>query len=559
MRQLRRGVEGDPNQTSHEPPQNLDGPNVTSRLSPVLQQIGLHLWIMSLAVQGRSPPGSNADGYPSVHLPKGIAPLQQWLDFNPTMPVEMPLTNCVVEQMSECQSFFWGFPLTVLRNLFALVIGCFFLYGVASLAMEWLGDNSWFTCLRNSLGDKFCKGFTSHIMVSYAVAAVLQIFATTLFSGVFFWNTDQGFMPFTWIFWNLEAALGTNSSNHVEVFDELSSHNFTAFDKWKVENGTLNTIGTTFQFTLVATAIVGNVYAYRHVRKHILALDPDVFFSEDPVLHPKEYFGPNIEDLREMGKQTILYLSYLPALVFWRLFWASYVGSSIFVTLLWLVCFVCGGGKGQVEQRTFVWMVIRHVIFALSILCMHFYLRLYAEKCLLRWEDPETGRTGQRPTSRAGHILRIRCLCLFSWCQVLSCAVAATLGPFVAVYDYLKCILTALLFAMVPHKPQLAQMGEFCDYTYCCYCACLYMEKVAHHQTHVTEAVEFAGEEDGDTELILQEPGFRVGPWICGFFSILFLVPYLVWVFLNLMSRVLGLGCDIMENDGVPGILSFGC
>ena len=108
VRQLRRGVEGGPNQTSHEPLQNVDGPNVTSRISPVLQQIGLHLWIMSLAVQGRPPPGNNADGYPSVHLPRGIAPLQQWLDFNPPVPLEMPLTNCVVEQMSECQSFFWG-------------------------------------------------------------------------------------------------------------------------------------------------------------------------------------------------------------------------------------------------------------------------------------------------------------------------------------------------------------------------------------------------------------------------------------------------------------------
>jgi len=288
-------------------------------------------------------------------------------------------------------------------------------------------------------------------------------------------------------------------------------------------------------------------------------MDPNDFFRDKFVAPPPEYEGPNIEDLREMGKSSVLYISYLPALVFWRLFWATYFVSCALVTFLWLGCFVCAPDENNLQAREKVWMVFRGGFFTCTIYTMHHYLRLFAEKCLLRApEEDEEGGTG-----RLKFVWKIRCLCFFSWCQVLGCIVALAMGPFVALSDYLKGIMSSIIFAIEMHKPMFTQAGELCDYVYCCYCAALYFEKVAHHQEHLlrTKDSESIFEVHLDVKEILQEPGYRAAPWGFGFCAILFLMPYVAYIVLNCMTTALGMECHKVEfGEGSGSVLwDIGC
>lgn len=61
----------------------------------------------------------------------------------------------------------------------------------------------------------------------------------------------------------------------------------------------------------------------------------------------------------------------------------------------------------------------------------------------------------------------------------MSCTLGMALGPFAALYDYLKGGVSTAVSSLILQKPNFIQFGELSDYVYCTYCASLYLERVA--------------------------------------------------------------------------------
>lgn len=110
-----------------------------------------------------------------------------------------------------------------------------------------------------------------------------------------------------------------------------------------------------------------------------------------------------------------------------------------------------------------IWPVLTYGSFLCSVLLAHFVTRLFTQRCLLR---------------RHGRGIQIRCLCLFSWYEVMLFLLSFAVGPTAALWDYIKGFLCTVLASLIIEKPNFTQFGELADYVYCTYCAALLLERM---------------------------------------------------------------------------------
>ncbi|CAK8999068.1 Hypothetical protein SCF082_LOCUS5905 [Durusdinium trenchii] len=110
-----------------------------------------------------------------------------------------------------------------------------------------------------------------------------------------------------------------------------------------------------------------------------------------------------------------------------------------------------------------IWPVLTYGAFLGTVLLAHFVTRLFTQRCLLH---------------QHGQGIRIRCLCLFTWYEVMLFLLSFAVGPTAALWDYLKGFICTVLASLVIQKPNFTQFGELSDYVYCTYCAALLLERM---------------------------------------------------------------------------------
>jgi len=219
------------------------------------------------------------------------------------------------------------------------------------------------------------------------------------------------------------------------------------------------------QFWTVTGAVIVNIILHFRLRRQIMALPREVFFGGAPP--PPEYRGPNLEDLRWMASSSVVYAMYFPGMVFWHFFYASWMLVITLAVLVGLLVIVCQPASARSPYAAALWAWLGNLTFVLSILLAHFFTRMFTQRCLLRQHS-----TG----------MEVRCLCLFSWYEVLFFIISFAVGPTAALYDFLKGFLVTMAVSLVIQKPNFTQLGECADYVYCTYCATLYLERVAEDQ-----------------------------------------------------------------------------
>eukprot|EP00435_Cladocopium_sp_Y103_P019377 s726_g4.t1 len=139
-----------------------------------------------------------------------------------------------------------------------------------------------------------------------------------------------------------------------------------------------------------------NVLRHVKLRRQILALPRSVLFGHGNTEVPESYCGPDLNDLKRMGRTSLVYAMYFPGIVFWHFFYASWI-------LVLMFSFTCGC-LVIVSQPAEV-------------------RRLFTQRCLL---------------NQHGEGVQIRCLCLFSWYEVMLFLLSFAVGPTAALWDYFK-------------------------------------------------------------------------------------------------------------------------
>ncbi|CAK9072786.1 unnamed protein product [Durusdinium trenchii] len=216
------------------------------------------------------------------------------------------------------------------------------------------------------------------------------------------------------------------------------------------------------QLAVFLLAVCYNCILHVHLRSQILALPRHVLFGPERVI-PESYQGPDLNELKRMGKTSLVYAMYFPGIVFWHFFYASWILVLVFSFALG--CLILVGQPGEVRsvhaQR--IWPVLTYGAFLGTVLLAHFVTRLFTQRCLLH---------------QHGQGIRIRCLCLFTWYEVMLFLLSFAVGPTAALWDYLKGFICTVLASLVIQKPNFTQFGELSDYVYCTYCAALLLERM---------------------------------------------------------------------------------
>eukprot|EP00434_Breviolum_minutum_P004737 symbB.v1.2.004175.t2/scaffold233.1/size288367/6 len=236
-----------------------------------------------------------------------------------------------------------------------------------------------------------------------------------------------------------------------------------------------------------------NLLLHVKLRAQILALPRAVLFGQSSTEVPESYRGPDLNDLKRMGRTSLVYAMYFPGIVFWHFFYASWI-------LVLMFSFTCGClviVSQPVEVRSVhaqrIWPVLTYASFLCSVLLAHFVTRLFTQRCLL---------------NQHGQGVEIRCLCLFSWYEVMLFLLSFAVGPTAALWDYFKGFLCTVLASLIIEKPNFTQFGELADYVYCTYCAALLLERMDRDRKDDSPRHHFEAELE-----TCQEPGHDGRLW----------------------------------------------
>eukprot|EP00928_Gymnodinium_smaydae_P020015 TRINITY_DN17726_c0_g1_i1.p1 TRINITY_DN17726_c0_g1~~TRINITY_DN17726_c0_g1_i1.p1 ORF type:complete len:912 (+),score=138.38 TRINITY_DN17726_c0_g1_i1:57-2792(+) len=444
--------------------------------------------------------------------------------------------ECSVQEISSCQERQWAAPRTTFRNavravaLLSLTVAYIWMLVLRRSARR--NEPEWF--LPVSIMGKLSMVLTSRVVLGLVVSLMLQVGFTILVVRKLFPWLEQMDLPM------------------------LPPHFISRFGKEMC----------VLQCIIVLVAVAYNMMYYSRLREQLLRLPRATFYGEDGVT-PASYQGPDLRELREMGSSSVLYAAYLPGLIFWRFFFGSWMIGFIFCVPLALFRFALQPVTGnRLKEAEGVWHFLAEFIFIGSILFSHFLTRLFLQRCLLRYREEG---------------FQFRCLCLFSWWEVMTCLLSLALGPWTALYDFGKGFLSTTVASLILHKPNFVQFGELSDYVYCTYCASLYLERVAFddHADHMKEWRERRRKKDlenvSDGELsgeyedlasdsddyeawwlqfrednahVLEEDAWRFKciPRTCIFLGIFILLPWAVKLGLDYVGTLYGYGC---ENVGV--------
>ncbi|CAJ1432153.1 unnamed protein product [Effrenium voratum] len=216
------------------------------------------------------------------------------------------------------------------------------------------------------------------------------------------------------------------------------------------------------QLLVFLVAVCYNSLLHVKLRRQILALPRQVLFGRRAEV-PDSYRGPDLTDLKRMGSSTLVYAMYFPGIVFWHFFYASWILVLMFCFALGCVVLVSQPAELRSSHAEKVWPVLTYSSFLGSVLLAHFVTRLFTQQCLLH---------------RHGRGIQIRCLCLFSWYEVMLFLLSFAVGPTAALWDYFKGFICTVLASLIIEKPNFTQFGELADYVYCTYCAALLLERM---------------------------------------------------------------------------------
>ncbi|CAK0881805.1 unnamed protein product [Prorocentrum cordatum] len=139
------------------------------------------------------------------------------------------------------------------------------------------------------------------------------------------------------------------------------------------------------QCSVVLAAVVCNVALHVRLRRQLLALPREVFFGQRPP--PASYGGPDLEDLRSMGRSTLVYGMYFPGILFWNFFYGSCVLVVITLFLVGSLVVVLQPADHRSSFAASVWPWLMNLAFFCSVLLAHFATRLFVQRCLLHRHD----------------------------------------------------------------------------------------------------------------------------------------------------------------------------
>lgn len=353
-----------------------------------------------------------------------------------------PYISCAVKKVNECAQRHVGLPRTKFRSFCQAICAALMLLGVfVMVSASVFGGKCWDTPQEEeeeeeaeeptstTISWRQCLG--SRVFLGYSISFFLQAGFTLALLCVF-----------------LPRLFELENKKHGDHLLPLLVRELPA--------------SMIMQFFIVMVMIVVNVRKYVKLRRVILELPAEVFFGDEPP--PANYHGPDLMDLKHNGGSSILYAVYFPGIVFWRFFFASWILVVIIMLPHYLlIVAIHHPPELDEEVTTYIWSTICSMIFAGAVLFSHFVTRLFVQRCL--FSEDETG-------------VDFRCLCLFSWWEVMTILLALALGPFTALYDFLKTVLSTVLSALIVDKPNFTQFGELSDYVYCAYCASLYLERI---------------------------------------------------------------------------------
>jgi len=299
------------------------------------------------------------------------------------------------------------------------------------------------------------------------------------------------------------------------------------------------------QFLTVALTTLCNIVLHVRLKQKILALPREVFFGGAPA--PKDYTGPDLQDLRWAGSSSVVYAMYFPGIVFWHFFYASWMIVLALAALIGLVVIVFQPEPFRSSYAPHIWSWLVYALFFMSILLSHFLTRLFTSRCLLRQHS-------------AG--MDVRCLCLFSWYEVFFFLLSFALGPSAAFYDFLKGFFCTMIASLIVQKPNFTQFGELADYVYCTYCAALYLERVAED----SRRDDLLKSCDDPSNIVpsrsMSEPALADQLFTskvacltrtCLFWLLFLGFPFLTAVFINVASASLGYPCPKLVSI-MPGV-----
>jgi len=290
---------------------------------------------------------------------------------------------------------------------------------------------------------------------------------------------------------------------------------------------------------LLHTLVVGmNIRAHLRLREKFFALPVNVVFGDGEELPPDDWDGPDLRAFTEMARSSLLFAQYFPGIVFWHLFINAWIFVVIVLCIVTVFLLVCAPQEQRLNAATYLWNHLNYLIVVAVTLLSHYFQRIFLVRCMLV-EDALYG-------------LRLRRPCLFSVYEIFNLLISFSLGYYAAIRDFFNGWLSVVLASLLVAKPNFSQFGELCDYVYCSYCACLYLERVEEeHRRRSEQHIADTAIWNSGGPLRRMETPHRAGATekmkCIGQFLIFLLlfcaVPYVASVLVNFWGQRMGYGC----------------
>eukprot|EP00927_Polykrikos_kofoidii_P049168 TRINITY_DN4327_c0_g1_i8.p1 TRINITY_DN4327_c0_g1~~TRINITY_DN4327_c0_g1_i8.p1 ORF type:complete len:952 (+),score=66.33 TRINITY_DN4327_c0_g1_i8:55-2910(+) len=446
--------------------------------------------------------------------------------------------QCVANTVMKCAVSRSVFPaVTEWRNVLLLLMCmlCFLASGwlcYLRVAVTW---NFQRPMVQRALRSAIRELFSSRVIVALFTALVLEIALVS----IFWWQMAEN-----WSY--LGAGYFTEQLN--------------IYPRWLLKRLVdIFALGHMITFTL---AVAFNARSYLELRRNLFMLPPESVYGTE---EQRSRAPQQLEEIVELGESSILFAAWFPGLVFWNFA----VGASF---LMLIVCLLFGTifltwrapGAERMAIAPHFWKGFVWVIFTGSIMASHWFQRLYAQKCLFNFKVDG---------------LEIKRLCFFTWYEILYIFIGFAVGPYAALYNFGKAIVTSAFAMLFIDKPNFTQFGEFSDLSFCSFCAVLYLERVGHDykqgqllganqdEEESSAGASPASLDTGDTVDIGTSMIYRDLPsmspetsrcWISFgsaamqfliFWAFLILVPAAVWFVLNAMGTHWGYDCINLFSD----------
>ncbi|CAL1158468.1 unnamed protein product [Cladocopium goreaui] len=368
-----------------------------------------------------------------------------YLDEFPAAYLRPAFIGCVARIFHVCAGRSASATLTAFRSSCQAACALLMLLGYVRMLCIRIGCYRWWaeycpdTDASNSLREKVQKALdllSSRVGVGLLMASLLQVGFTVLAN---------------------ELAVNWIAEGHgVRLAEMLKLYPFSLID-------VLLILSIRLQLAVFLLAVCYNMLRHVKLRRQILALPRNVLFGHGSSEVPESYCGPDLNDLKRMGRTSLVYAMYFPGIVFWHFFYASWILVLMFSFTCGCLVIVSQPAEVRSVHAQRIWPVLTYASFLCSVLLAHFVTRLFTQRCLL---------------NQHGEGVQIRCLCLFSWYEVMLFLLSFAVGPTAALWDYFKGFLCTVLASLIIEKPNFTQFGELADYVYCTYCAALLLERM---------------------------------------------------------------------------------